>query len=150
MKKILAIVALMFAMNGLFAQQHTEIELIRSQFKLEKKAVVADYLKLTNEEAEKFWPIYNKYETERTATGDLRIKLITDYVNNKHVGNVAAADEMVKESVDIQRKEVSLREKYYKLVKDGVNPTVAINFYQIEDQISTAVKSALWEELGKK
>ncbi len=149
MKRILAIVTLMFAMNGLFAQQHTEIELIRSQYKLEKKAVVADYLKLSNEDAEKFWPIYNQYEAERVAIGDRRIKLITDYVNDKHVGSIPNSDAMVKESADIQRKEANLREKYYKTVKEGVNATVAINFYQIEDQISSAVKTALWEELGK-
>jgi hypothetical protein len=148
MKKIIAIVSFVFVTSGLFAQQHTEIEMIRSTYKLEKKAVVADYLKLSNDDAGKFWPIYEKYEIERTAIGDRRIKLITDYVNEKHVGNVKNADGMVKESSDIQRKEVGLREKYYGLVKTGVNADVAVNFYQIEDAISATVKAKLWEELG--
>jgi hypothetical protein len=149
MKKILTFVTLMFMMNGLFAQMHTEIELVRSTYKLEKKAVVADYLQLSNEDAAKFWPIYNKYEEERIAIGDRRIKLITDYVNDKHVGSVVHADEMVKESTDIQKKDADLRSKYYGQVKTGVSPTVAINFYQIEDQIATAVKAELYKELGK-
>lgn len=149
MKKILAIVSFIFVVSGAYAQQHTEIELIRSQFKLEKKAVVADYLKMSNDDAGKFWPIYEKYEAERTAIGDRRIKLITQYVNDAHVGNVKNADEMVKESATIQTKEISIREKYYGLVKTGVSPEVAIKFYQIEDVISTAVKMQLWEELGK-
>jgi hypothetical protein len=149
MKNILVAIVLLFSMNGVFAQAHTEIELIRSQYKLEKKAVVADYLQLANADAEKFWPIYNKYEAERVAIGDRRIKLITDYVNDKHKGSVTDADAMVKESADIQKKEADLREKYYKLVKEGVSPAVALNFYQIEDQISTAVKMELWKELGK-
>ncbi len=149
MKKIIALLSFAFIMNGLYAQQHTEIELIRSQYKLEKKAVVSEYLKLSNEDAGKFWPIYNAYEAERTALGDRRIALITGYVNDKHVGNVKNADSMVKESSEIQRKETSLREKYYEKVKTGVNPDVAINFYQIEDAISATVKAKLWEELGK-
>jgi hypothetical protein len=149
MKKIIAIVSFVFMMNGLYAQQHTEIELVRSAYKLDKKAVVADYLKLSNEDAGKFWPIYNKYEAERTAIGDRKVKLITDYVNDHHVGNVPNADAMVKESADIQRQESSLREKYYGLMKTGVSPKVAIDFYQIEDAIATAVKMKLWEELGK-
>ena len=149
MKKIIAIVSFVFIMNGLYAQQHTEIELIRDQYKLEKKAVVSDYLKLSNEDAAKFWPIYNQYESERAAIGNRKVKLITDYVNEHHVGNVKNADAMVKESAEIQRKEVSLREKYYASVKAGVSPEVAINFYQIEDAIASAVKTKLWEELGK-
>src|SRR4051812_36916895 len=149
MKKIFVIAVSMFMMNGLFAQMHTEIELVRSTYKLEKKAVVADYLQLSNEDAAKFWPIYNKYEDERIAIGDRRIKLITDYVNEKHVGSVVNADAMVKESADIQEKEVNLRQKYYALVKTGVSAAVGINFYQIEDQISAAVKAELYKELGK-
>ncbi len=148
MKKVIAIVSFVFLMSGLYAQQHTEIELIRSQYKTDKKAVVSEYLKLSNEDAAKFWPIYNAYEAERTAIGDRRIKLITDYVNEKHKGNIKNADMMVKESADIQRKEADLREKYYGKVKTGVNPDVAVNFYQIEDAIATAVKAKLWMELG--
>lgn len=148
MKKIIAIVSFVCFMNGVYAQQHTEIELIRSQYKLEKKEVVANYLTLSNDNAAKFWPIYEKYETERRALGDRKIKLITDYVNDHHVGNVKNADAMVKESAELQRKEVSLREKYYGLVKTGVSPEVAVNFYQIEDVIATALKMKLWEELG--
>jgi hypothetical protein len=148
MKKVIAIVSFLFLVGGLYAQQHNEIELIRSQYKMDKKTVVSDYLKLSNEDAAKFWPIYNAYETERTAIGDRRIRLITDYVNEKHKGNIENADAMVKESADIQRKEADLREKYYGKVKTGVSPAVAINFYQIEDAISTAVKARLWMELG--
>jgi hypothetical protein len=109
MKKIIAVVSFVFLMNGLYAQQHTEIELIRSAYKLEKKAVVADFLKLSNDDAAKFWPIYEKYEVERSVIGDRRVKLITKYVNDHHVGNVKNADEMVKESADIQVNDAKLR-----------------------------------------
>src|SRR5436190_6086514 len=105
MKNLLATLAFFGLMTGTYAQKHTEIELIRSAYKLEKKAVVADFLKLSNDDAAKFWPIYEKYEQERSVIGDRRVKLITEYVNAHHVGNVKNADAMVKESADIQRKE---------------------------------------------
>jgi hypothetical protein len=149
MKKSYSLVLMLFMMNGLFAQQHTEIELIRSVYKLEKKAVVADYLQLTNEEAAAFWPIYEKYEIERSALGDRRIKIITKYVADDHKTSVVDADAMVKESAEIQQKEAGLREKYYEHVKKGVSPAIAIKFYQIEDAISVALRAKLWEELGK-
>src|SRR6185436_13675530 len=112
MKKIISTVAFVCLMTGLYAQQHTEIELIRSAYKLEKKSIVSQFMQLSNADAEKFWPIYEKYEAERSAIGDRRVKLITDYVNERHKAGVKNSDEMVKESADIQRKEVDLREKY--------------------------------------
>jgi hypothetical protein len=149
MKKIIATLSLAFVMSGLYAQNHTEIEMIRSAYNLEKKAVVADYLKLSNEDAGKFWPVYDKYEVERKVIGDRRIQLITDYVNDKEKGDVKKADAMVKESADIQCKEANLRHKYYGTLKTSVSPEVAVKFYQIEDAIATTVKAKLWEALGK-
>ena len=40
------------------AQTRSELELIKDIFKVEKKAVVGDFMKLTDEQASKFWPIY--------------------------------------------------------------------------------------------
>ncbi len=149
MKKIIATFTLVFLMTGIYAQDHTEIELVRSAYQLEKKAVVADYLKLSNDDASKFWPVYDKYETERRVYGDRRIKLVTDYVNDKEVGDVKKADAMVKESADIQRKEASLREKYYNAMKTAVSPQVAGKFYTIEDAISVTVRMKLYEAVMK-
>ena len=146
MKKLFAILAMSGLAMGVYAQQHTEIEMIRSVYKLEKKAVVADFMKLSNDDAAKFWPIYEKYEKERTVIGDRKVKVITDYVNEAHKDS-KKADEMVKESASIQRDEISLREKYYKMIKDTISAKAAMDFYLVEDVIATAVRMKLWEEM---
>ena len=147
MKKILSTLAFVCLLSGVYAQQHTEIEMIRSAYKLEKKGIVSEFMALSNDDAAKFWPIYEKYEQERSAIGDRRVKLITDYVNDRHKSGIKNADAMVKESADIQRKEVDLREKYYKQVKTAVSLNAALDFFQIEDAIATTVKMKLWEEM---
>ena len=149
MKKIFATLAIVGLMTGAYAQKHTEIEMIRSVYQLEKKAVVADFMKLSNDDAAKFWPIYEKYEKERTALGDRKVKVITDYVNERQK-ELKNADSMVKESADIQRSEVSLREKYYKDIKEAISLKAAIDFYQVEDVIATAVRMKIWEEMPMK
>ena len=149
MKTLFSMIALCAFATGLYAQKHTEIEMIRSVYQLEKKAVVADFMKLSNDDAAKFWPIYEKYEKERTALGDRKVKVITDYVNERQK-ELKNADSMVKESADIQRGEVSLREKYYKDVKEAISLKAAIDFYQVEDVIATAVRMKIWEEMPMK
>lgn len=145
MKKLitLSLVCLCFSA---FAQQ-TETELVRSAFRLEKKVVVANFLQLSNADATKFWPIYEKYETERTAFGTKRLQLIDNYVDNYGTMDDASIDKLVKESGDIQKKEVVLKEKYYGIVKKSISISVAARFYQIEDAINVATRMELYKQL---
>ena len=59
MKKI--IIILFFASAGLFAQpdRHEKIRTL-------KTAYITQELSLTPSEAEKFWPVYNEYDSKRT------------------------------------------------------------------------------------
>jgi len=124
--------------------QHTETELVRSAFKLEKKAKVADFMQLPDSSAAKFWPIYNQYETERSAIGDRRIKLLDQYVSVYRKLEPATAEKLWKESASIQKAEATLREKYAGVMKKNISAAVALNFYMIEDYIATAVKAELY------
>ena len=145
MKKLITL-ALIFCSVSLFAQE-TETELVRSAFRLEKKAVVAEFLQLTNDQAAKFWPIYEKYEQERATIGARRIKLIDTYTQKYETMDDASADALVKESATIQKKEVALKEKYYETIKKSINTSVAARFYQIEDAVNVAVRMQLYNEL---
>jgi hypothetical protein len=145
MKNIITIF-LIFCSVSLFAQE-TETELVRSAFRLEKKAVVAEFLQLSNDNAAKFWPIYEKYEQERASIGARRIKLIDTYTDKYETMDDASADALVKESATIQKKEVALREKYYETLKKSMGTAIAARFYQIEDAINVAVRMQLYNEL---
>lgn len=144
MKRIILTLIIMSAGILTYAQQ-TETELVRSAFKLEKKAMVAEFLQLSNDDAGKFWPIYEKYEQERSAFGTRRINLIDTYVTKYGTMDDASLDALVKESASIQKKEVALREKYYGQVKKAVSTGVAARFYQIEDAINVGVRMELYD-----
>jgi len=147
MKKLIAVMSILtFVCSEMNAQQ-TEIELVRSAFKLEKKAKVAEFMQLSDSAAEKFWPIYNKYETERSAIGDKRIKLLETYAKTYENLDGPTAEKLWKESASIQTAEVSLRRRYANMVKKKVSPVAALNFYMVEDYISTAIKNELYTSI---
>jgi hypothetical protein len=130
-----------------FAQQ-TEAELVRSAFRLEKKAAVAEFIGLSNDEAAKFWPIYEKYETKRVnSVGTPRFALISEYVKKMDKMDETSADNLVKQSIAIQKKEVAIREKYYAMVKKAVSTEVAVKFYQVEDVIAVGTRMELYEQI---
>ncbi len=138
------LIFLLIILGGTVYAQQTEAELIRAAFQKEKKEMVSGYLSLTDDEAVKFWPIYEKYEKERFDVGTRRVELMDTYLDKaKTALDDASADEMVAESASIQKAELSLREKYYKIVKKDVNTAVAARFYQIEDAINVSIRNEL-------
>ena len=52
-----------------------DIELMRSDIRSTKKQIIAANMKLTDAEAEKFWPVYDAYAQETTKLGDARYAL---------------------------------------------------------------------------
>lgn len=59
MKKLITILFISLFMFGSFAQNK------RDRIKALKIAFITEQLELTSEEAEKFWPIYNDFESKR-------------------------------------------------------------------------------------
>src|SRR5215469_5655260 len=58
------------------------IDLVRKDVRSVKKQVIAANLDLTDDEAVKFWPIYDQYTTELARINDTKIALIEDYAQN--------------------------------------------------------------------
>ena len=142
MKKVFIVLFSLLACSFASAQ-NTELELLRSAFRLEKKAMVAEFLALGEEEAAKFWPIYERYEQERADLGARRIKNIEAYAEKYESMDDVTADALVKESLAVQKKELSLRDKYYGIVKKSISTLTAARFYQIEDAIYAGVLNEL-------
>src|SRR5262245_31956293 len=57
----------------------TNLEILRDTIRANKKALVAVNLTLTDEEAAKFWPLYERYQKELTEVQDRFVAVIQDY-----------------------------------------------------------------------
>ena len=148
MKKLVTSVALVLVATLGWAQSaRTEFEVIREEFKAEKKAVVAGFMNLSDADALKFWPVYDKYEAERTKIGTERFNLINRYVEQFNSLNDEQSDELLKKSLSIQKQELDLKNKYYKEVKKSIGASKAMAFIQLEDYIGVVIRGYLYESL---
>jgi Cu2+-containing amine oxidase len=78
-----------FASGSLFAQAPTEpsdadeirtyFELLRSDVSATKIRAINEVMKLTGPEAEKFWPVYRKYEKELAVVAERKLALIREF-----------------------------------------------------------------------
>lgn len=62
---LLFICALTFATTSAFAQDNQSSQERRERVESAKIAFLTDKMNLTTEQAQKFWPLYNEYETKR-------------------------------------------------------------------------------------
>lgn len=114
------------------------IELIRSDIKEKKTALLTEALSLSEIEARGFWPIYREYEVELTAWGDKRTALIRRYADAYNAGGVTdvLATDLASRWLKLAEDRIGLWSKYYKKIAKAVSPMRAAQFLQAEHQLN--------------
>jgi hypothetical protein len=122
-----------------------ETEFMQSIFGMEKKAIVAEFLKL--ESANPFWVLYDEYETKRKELGKERINTLTNYVEN--YDNLAddKYDDVVASMISLRKSNDKLVDTYYKKIKKASGSKVAAQFFQLENYFLSEIRSAVMEEI---
>lgn len=116
-----------------------DLDGLRAELRSSRKQAVAATLKLTDEEATRFWPVYDRYAAELTKIKDDQYALIADYVNTygKYDDRTAAA--FIARWVDVDVRTAALRAKYVPIVDRVLPGLKAATFFQIDRRISMAI-----------
>lgn len=139
---------MMFAFLGTSVMaQSNEAELFVSVFKVEKKAVLMDYLQLNETEAAAFWPVYEAYEAERGEIAKQRIALITKYAEQYEGLTSDQADALIAETFKMRASKEKLEKAYYGKIKKAVGSIRAAQFIQFERFIDTSIDAELYNNM---
>lgn len=126
------------------AQSNTEeIDFIQSIFGMEKKTVVAEFLKLDS--TDPFWSLYDEYELKRKELGKKRINLLSRYVDNYTTLGNDDYDDIIKNMISLRKSTDKLLDSYYAKVKKVSGSKTAAQFFQIEGYILIEIRSAIME-----
>jgi len=125
------------------------IDAVRIELFDGKVGLISGVMKLSNEEAEVFWPIYYEYELELFEIGDRRVDLIERFVtahqakilNDREARKMAA--EWLKQGTD----RLVLLKKYHELIANELSMLHAIQFLQIEHRVNTVIDLMIASEL---
>src|SRR5215467_5519561 len=85
------------------------IELMRKDIRSERKKVVAANMPLTETEATRFWPVYDRYIGETIKVNDVRFALIKEYAKNNNSASEEQADSFIKRWLALDRDNTDLR-----------------------------------------
>lgn len=119
------------------------IQLMRQDIRSERKKVVAANLPLTEAEAVKFWPVYDRYIAETIKVNDVRFALLKEYARNFDATSEQQADSFIKRWLALDNDNTQLRLKYIPEFEKVVSHKKTAMFFQIDRRVSMMIELQL-------
>lgn len=114
-------------------------ELLRSDVRTQKIAIITQMMAFTEAEGESFWPIYREYDAEMSTLGDERVALIEEYAASYAKLDDATADKLARRAIDLEARRQAAKAKCYDRVKQAVPARTALRFLQVEHQLQLLI-----------
>jgi hypothetical protein len=114
-------------------------ELLRSDIRTQKVAILTEVMAFTEAEDAVFWPIHREYETEMAALGDERVALIAEYGRNYSAMTDAVAGSLATRALDLEAKRHGLKAKYHERFAKALSPRTSLRFLQVEQQLQLLI-----------
>lgn len=134
MNKILILLLAVFTTGFLNAQRDETAD----KRKALKVGYVTERLNLTSEEAAKFWPIFNEFESEREA-------IRRESPTNLNAENLSEkdADLIIKQTVESKEKEIALLKKYIERFKTALPLQKVVKLLLLEKEFKQDLAEAV-------
>lgn len=117
----------------LFAQQDEGEDTRNERIESLKIGFITERLALTTKEAESFWPVFNKYETEIRAIRKKQRDL-TKAFNQKSSASEQESDQYLAEQLSLKQQEIDLLKKYIPLFKKVIPTTKVAKLLGLEQE----------------
>ncbi|WP_309608349.1 sensor of ECF-type sigma factor [Flavobacterium sp.] len=139
MKKIITLL-LIFISTFAFAQNDKKMERIKAL----RVAFISTKLDLSPEEAQKFWPIFNKFDEEQLELRKQN-KLVMFKLKPQNAASVSSneMDKLLEESELIEANLQNNRKQFVKNLKGVISPQKILQLKQLEDDF----KSKLMQQI---
>lgn len=123
------------------------IEQMRKDARTEINKLIGVSMAFTSEEAAKFWPLYNAYETRRKALADERLAIIRDYAKNFTSMPDAKATELMQRALGLEEKSQAAKREFLGELQKALPAKTVARFYQVHTRIDTLTSLMLAQEV---
>jgi hypothetical protein len=115
------------------------IELLRKDVRSQKKQIIAENMDLSDSEAEKFWPVYDRYTAELSRIYDAKIALLNDYAENYSSMTGEQAENYIRKRAAVEQSIMQLRLKYVPAFRKVLSGRETALFYQLDWRLGLAI-----------
>lgn len=123
------------------------MQILRDKIKADKKLVVAANMGLTEDEAKKFWPVYEAYQTELQSINERLGKVIMSYAKdyNEDTLDDAKAQTLIDEALAVEEAEAKLKKDFVPKLSEALPAKKVARYLQIESKIRAIGKYEMAE-----
>ena len=114
-------------------------ELLRSDVRTMKVAIITEVMGFTEAEDGAFWPIYRDYDLEVSRLADERVRMIRDYAAAYETLSDERASSLAATALDLEIRRNAAKAKCYERVKTALSPRTALRFLQVEHQLQLLI-----------
>lgn len=125
----------------------TELELLRKDLRSQRKQIIAANLKLTDKEAEKFWPLYDQYTAQTVKVNDTKYHLIQSYAQNYGQMTAVQAEEYVRGLVAVDQATSQLRLTYWPKFRTALSAKGTALFFQLDRRLTMLIDVQLASQI---
>ena len=123
------------------------LQLMRQDIRSQRKKIVAANLPLTEAEAVKFWPVYDRYVVDHSKIYDTRYALIKEYAQNFNTVTDEQALSLIKGWIATEEDMAQLRLKWMPEFQKVIPPKKTAMFYQIDRRLGYMVELQLASQI---
>ena len=110
-------------------------ELLRSDIRDVKVALITGMMQFSEADDAKFWPVYREYEKEPSSINDERLGLIREYANTYEKMTDEIANRLAHAVLDLEARRQALKTKYSERLTTILPARTAARALQVENQI---------------
>jgi Spy/CpxP family protein refolding chaperone len=115
------------------------IDLLREDVRSQKKQVITQNMDLSDAEAEKFWPVYDRYAAELSKIYDTKIAILNDYTENYSSMTGERAENYIRKRAEVEQSIMLLRLKYMSAFLKVLSGRETASFYQPDWRLGVAI-----------
>ena len=115
------------------------IDLLRKDVRSQKKQIIAENMDLSDAEAEKFWPVYDRYAAELSRIYDTKIALLQGYAENYSSMTGEQAENYIRKRAEVEQSIMQLRLKYMPAFRKVLSGRETALFYQLDWRLGLAI-----------
>ena len=120
-----------------------DIQLLKSNLRSQKKQIVAVSMDLTDAEAEKFWPVYDRYAADLAKIYDTKIALFQEYLGSYDSMSGDQAESYLRRRAAVEQDVMQLRLQYLPEFRKVLTGRETALFYQIDWRLDLMINLQL-------
>ena len=120
-----------------------DMEMLKSNIRSQKKQIVAANMDLTDAEAERFWPVYDRYAADFAKIYDTKIALFQEYIENYDSMSGDQAESYLRRRAAVEEDVMQLRVKYLPEFRKVLTGRETALFYQIDWRLDLMINLQL-------